>query len=350
MRIVDFIRVITGFHAPVKKPPQGEMAKTDFYEAATPALLARLGGAVTHGIIQLFTRPIEKFMLRGWAPHLEKNKQQINLLAEAFLKDWTQKASQTRPRALILGVGMGNDIDLAYLSQHFDLTLVDIRSEALEEVKKNIPSEQRGRVNTISGDVSNGVIARFLEKVLQSIDMGLALDDLIETAIKESKPELDKLWGEADFVVSSMLLSQFVLSPIETIYKHKYGDKGQYDAFDPNLMMVDNMPLARLQGSLINQHVRALRAYAKSGSWVYLASDLFDREGKNSAMRMPLLFDDTGNRIEHLSEISVVDDELAFRELGNWDWQIEPGLYHEVEAIALLPIGALSGLPIGLKS
>lgn len=117
-------------------------------------------------------------------------------------------------RALILGAGNGNDIDISFLENKFnEIVIVDIDPMALQNFlsKVNSPEKFHSVVMDLSG-------------VEESLDSIHTLEyDQIERVLLNANPihDFSKITGTFDFVLSSNFTSQLILPYLEASLKQR---------------------------------------------------------------------------------------------------------------------------------
>lgn len=145
-------------------------------------------------------RQFERFKETEFADHFNKSKAHI-----------LEAAKGLKGRALVLGVGAGNDIPLKELAEQFDeVVLVDI-APLPGPLFAKVPRELYHKIRLVSADLSGsfGSIARRVEELARRVTR----DKFWEEAHKLLLAGEERLiWrdekGPASFVVSSMLSSQ----------------------------------------------------------------------------------------------------------------------------------------------
>ncbi|EKD41516.1 MAG: hypothetical protein ACD_73C00681G0001 [uncultured bacterium] len=342
-RIVKFFSGGTTTQAePLDQEPRPAGAvPADLFSLAQPTRAQKLVNSVVGGVSSWLARPTNEMQLRLWRPHLERNKANINHLADQFMAQWKQSGQTTRPKALVLGVGDAYDIDLAHLSRFFDLILVDIKEGVGNQALKSIPYGQRGASKGVQYDLTNGIIAKLLREGVEAIKANQPTEAIVDAAIEQSRTGVDQNpFGPVDFVVSSMLMSQLGQMPLGFLRDvaqqlgrsmEKYEDLHWFDTFSKK---------AVLQGALIKRHVDLLKKFVLEGAWVYAATDIVLKEPTHhSIVDHSFVFDVRGAPYIELTDLIVGDEVMQVQALDTWEWNIESDTKLEVQALAMVPVG-----------
>lgn len=145
-----------------------------------------------------------------WEPFRDMNRDQV-------YKVVFNRNKLKYDRALILGAGNGNDIDVRYLEDTFkEITLVDIDETALDRFieKAKSPNKFIKKIIDLSG----------IEKIM-TLDIANKTLPQIETTLRKATPSHDfsELSGQYDFILNSNYTSQlvnpFILSILAAIGK-----------------------------------------------------------------------------------------------------------------------------------
>lgn len=114
-------------------------------------------------------------------------------------------------RALVVGVGNGNDIPLEALCRQFDkVTIQDIDEEALARAQKTVPEALRGKLEVVKGDLT-GLVENFV-RILKSHG-ARPLPEFLSEACRffstAAPKKLDQLpHQQFDYVISAQVSTQ----------------------------------------------------------------------------------------------------------------------------------------------